>query len=83
MAVLKSEYLEFSEGSSDEFYRVEVIEAGSVLSTVVTYGKRGAAKPGQAIKYAGEDKTAALAAFTKAVGEKLAKGYQSATDPQA
>jgi len=76
MPVLDSVNLAFQEGTSDKVYNVSLTEEGGVFTVVAFWGKRGA-KLTMTEKYSGSDKSAAVAAYGGAVGEKTKKGYQS------
>lgn len=81
--VLRTSYVEFRHGSSDKFYRLVLwLDGGGQFTVTATWGRRGT--PGQSgSKYAGNGQTEAGAAFDRAEGAKLGKGYLAVSDPLA
>jgi predicted DNA-binding WGR domain protein len=63
--------------NSDKFYRLALSEEGGTFTVAATYGRRGAAKPQQDIKYQGPDEGAAQLAYERTRAEKLKGGYSS------
>lgn len=66
--------LYFSEGSSDKFYTISVVDEGGSFSVPFVFGRRGATgQTGE--KVSGVDYAKAKKAYDQVVHEKMAKGY--------
>lgn len=66
--------------NSDKFYRLTLSDEGGRFTVAATYGRRGAAKPQQDMKYEGPDEEVAQRAYAKTLAEKLKGGYNSVNE---
>lgn len=73
-------YLEFSEGTSDKFYRIIAVQSGGDWITTAWWGRRGSDGQTQ-IKYMGPSQAQAVATMHDFANQKRAKGYRDALDP--
>ena len=71
MKVIAEISLEFCEGSSDKFYKAQLVESDTGN---FQFGRNGTA--GQSgVKYTGDSESDARKTYDKVVAEKVAKGY--------
>jgi ATP-dependent DNA ligase len=80
MKTIAQSYLTCVDGAHNKQYLAELIEDGGAYRVPCRYGAIGA-KLSTTVKYEGPSHNKALAAFTKVVGEKRAKGYTDAPLP--
>ena len=80
MKSIAQSYLTCIDGSHNKQYLAELREDNGTFWVLCRYGAIGA-KLSSVTKYEGPSHNAAMAAFTKVVGEKRAKGYSDAAVP--
>jgi ATP-dependent DNA ligase/predicted DNA-binding WGR domain protein len=80
MKTIAQSYLTCVDGAHNKHYLAELVEDGGTYRVPCRYGAIGA-KLSSTIKYQGPSHNLAMAAFTKVVGEKRAKGYADAPVP--
>ena len=80
MKTIAQSYLTCVDGAHNKHYLAELVEDGGTYRVPCRYGAIGA-KLSSTVKYQGPSHNLAMAAFTKVVGEKRAKGYADAPVP--